>query len=116
MATWLTQNHIHAEHHHLMCGLYANLRQELFYQAGDLKAITFFRTKNGVNVPLVFGVENRSIGIIPTHESIPAAKTYAAAESFIRSVPNAIAIIASGSPQPNILGPRLFQVPYWKLV
>ena len=116
MATWLTQNHLHSEEHRLIRGLYANLRQELFYKVGDPKNISFFRTKNGVNVPLVFGIENRSIGIIPSHEKTPPAKIYAAAESFLNAIPRSIAIIACADSSAKMLKPNLFQIPYWKLV
>ena len=115
MATWLTQGHIHSTQHHLGRGLYANLRQELFYQPGNLKHISYFRTKNGVNVPLVFQINGRFVGVLPSAEKTPSPKTYASAESFLKAVPHALAVIACANASPRYFNARMLQVPYWSL-
>ena len=115
MASWLTLGHQHAEHHHITRGIYANLRQELFYEIGNLKKINYFRTKNGVTVPLVFQVGEKWVGIIPSSDTNPTSKIYSSAESFLKAVPNSIAVIACANPSPRFLHHRMFQLPFWTL-
>ena len=115
MAGFLAKKYLRPDHLQITCGLYANLRQELFYTMGDLKDITSYRTKNGVNVPLVFGVNREFVGIIPSAEKTPSTKAYSAAESFLKAVPNSIAVIACADPEVRFLKRNLIQLPYWKL-
>ena len=115
MATWLSEGYLRSEESRIIAGLYANLRQELFYSMGDLKNITCYRTKNGVNVPLIFGMNKKWIGIIPSADKTPSPKAYAAAESFVKAVPNSIAVLVCEDPRVKVFNRRFIQSPYWKL-
>ena len=115
MAKYLSKKYLQSDHHQITCGLYANLRQELFYDPGNLKNISSYRTKNGVNVPLVFEVHKGFVGIIPSADKIVGSKAIAAAKSFLKAIPNSVAVIACADPEIRFIHRHLVQLPYWKL-
>ena len=115
MATYLAKKYLRSDHSKIACVLYANLRQELFYTIGNLKDISSYRTKNGVNVPLVFSVNQGFVGVVPVADSKPTVKSLEAAKSFINAVPNAVAVIACSDPEIRVINSKIVQVPYWKL-
>jgi predicted AAA+ superfamily ATPase len=115
MATWIAGTSENKSND-ILRGIYSNLRQEFFYDFELNGTIHHYRTKNGVNVPLVFQYEGGLVGIIPCSEAYPSPKTLGSATAFLKKHGHAIAIIAINGNEPIAKTDRLFLVPYYWLV
>ncbi len=96
-------------------GLYANLRQEYHYRPEIGARLSHWRTRNGVEVPLVFSSSEGRLGIIPSASEQPAPKTLGSAQSFLKKFPGAKVIIAYAGSEVVYKTPSMFWVPYWLL-
>jgi uncharacterized protein len=97
-------------------GLYANLRQEFLYRPESTLKLFHWRTKNGVEVPLVFTSQQARLGIIPTLNAEPAPKTLGSAQSFLKKFPGSKVVIAYSGSKIVYKTPSMFWIPYWLLV
>lgn len=97
-------------------GLYANLRQEYFYNPKTNGKIQTYRTKNGVYVPLVFSSQEVMLGVISTADSYPAPKTLAGAQAFLKKYPLSKVIIATRGKEAIFKTRQIFFIPYHFLV
>ncbi len=115
MATWLTEAS-YSPVGDIQRGVYSNLRQEFYYNFDLNGSIHHYRSKHGVNVPLVFKSVHGLIGVIPCPDSRPAPKTLGSALGFLKKHPQAIVIIAIQGDEPVLRAKNLFFIPYYWLV
>lgn len=115
MATWLLRQEPE-ENYNFLRGIYSNLRQELYYGPSSGGSVHFYRTRHGVNVPLVFDTEQGLLGIIPCADRTPPAKTLGSALAFLKKFQNSRVVIAVNDQVPQFKQPHLFFIPYYWLV
>ena len=115
MATWLLRQETETVDD-ILRGIYANLRQELHYGSLAGGSVHFYRTRHGVNVPLVFDTEKGLLGVIPCPDRTPPAKTLGSALAFLKKFPKARVVIAVNDSTPKLKQPNLLLVPYYWLV
>ncbi len=115
MASWLVKAP-YSKAQDIVRGIYANLRQEFFYNIELKGSLHHYRTKHGVNVPLVFKYREGMLGIIPCADSYPSPKTLGSALAFLNKNPHAIAVIAISHDQPIMKTKSLFLIPYFWLI
>jgi predicted AAA+ superfamily ATPase len=97
-------------------GLYANLRQELHYRPEENGRIYQFRTKNDVEVPLVFDSMKVKVGIVATLDSELRSKTLATALAFIKKNRGFKCVIAYRGKEAIARSEDLFLVPFAWLI
>jgi predicted AAA+ superfamily ATPase len=114
MASWL-KGSIVDNADDIVRGLYANLRQEYHYRPELGAKILQWRTKNGVEVPLVFASRQGRLGIVPTLSREPAPKTLGSAQSFLKKFPGSKVVVAYGGTEIVCKTPAMFWIPYWLL-
>lgn len=114
MASWLAERGL-SHPIDIVRGIYANLRQELHYRPEREGKILQYRTKHGVEVPLVFKAKNIEIGIICSPERELAPKTLASASRFLSEFPSSKVIIAYGGSEPVFKNSRHFWIPFYYL-
>lgn len=96
--------------------LYANLRCQIHYRP-ELRGELFqYRTRSGVNVPLVFRLATGELGIIPIMEDYPSPHAMASAQSFLKFYPKGKIVFASAGTNDALLSPRIRVLPAVKLV
>jgi uncharacterized protein len=123
MATWLrSAANVRSDTvRSILGGIYANLRQEFFYDFDRKGSIHHYRTRHGVAVPLVFRWAEGCLGVIHCLEKTPAPKTLGSAQAFLKKNPGARVVIAvtgdhSSLPiLPVLRTPELFFMPYYGL-
>jgi predicted AAA+ superfamily ATPase len=99
----------------ILRGIYANLRQELYYRPHPQNEIFSYRTHDGVDVPLAFRFAQGVIGIIPSDEKVPTLKAQASAKSFLKVFPQAKVIIACNNSSAETRDFKTLALPYWWL-
>ena len=114
MATWLKESAFNSADD-ITRGLYANLRQEYHYRPELGGKVFHWRTRNGVEVPLVFASRQGRLGIVPTLSPEPAPKTLGSAQSFLRTFPGSKVVVAYGGSEIVYKTASMFWVPYWLL-
>lgn len=97
-------------------GLYANLRQEIHYRPELNGRIYQFRTKNDVDIPLVFDAINIKLGVIATFDRQLRPKTIASPQAFLKKLPEFCCVIAYGGEEPVAISERLFLIPFHWLI
>ncbi len=115
MASWLLRQESEKAYD-ILRGIYSNLRQELFYGSMPGGSTHFYRTRHGVNVPLVFETELGLIGVIPCADRVPPVKMLGSALAFLKKFPKARLIIAVDDDLPTFKQANLFLIPYYWLV
>jgi uncharacterized protein len=114
MATWLN-NRVLDLADDIVRGLYANLRQELHYRPEPGGRISYWRTRNDAEMPLVFDSRHGRLGFIATALEEPAPKTLGSARAFLERFPDAKVVIAYAGRRVVCKTASLFWVPYWLL-
>jgi len=114
MASWLKES-VFTSAEDLTRGLYANLRQEYHYRPQIGAKIFQWRTRNDVEVPLIFSSRQGRLGIIPTLSEEPAPKTLGSARSFLAKFPGSKVVIAYGGSRILYKTPSMYLIPYWLL-
>jgi uncharacterized protein len=97
-------------------GLYANLRQEVFYAHGARGEVFSFKTHDGAWVPLVFRNQKWTIGVIPLDDDQVPRKAIESARSFLSRYSSAKVIYAYSGSRAQTKDFRTFAIPYWWLV
>lgn len=117
MATFLKPENTSWEpEYEITRGLYANLRHEFHYRP-SLKGRAFqFRTRNGVNVPLVFSWDGGIIGFVPTLDATPRDKTLGTVGSFLKRFPKAKCVLAYGGKDIVVKSENHFWIPFYRLI
>jgi predicted AAA+ superfamily ATPase len=100
----------------LVRGLYANLRQEIHYRPEDNGRIYQYRTKNDVEIPLVFDATNVKIGMIATLDQELRPKTIASARAFLKKHPNFKCVIAYAGRDAIARSESLLFIPFGWLI
>ena len=114
MATWLTKRKLESAED-IVRRLYANLRQEFHYRPTPGTRISYWRTRNDAEVPLVFDCRHGRLGIVAiTHEE-PPPKTLGSARAFLERFANAKVVVACEGRRVICKTPSLFWVPCWLL-
>jgi predicted AAA+ superfamily ATPase len=114
MASWLGARALDSADD-IVRGLYANLRQELHYRPALGGRISYWRTRNDAEVPLVFDSRHGRLGIVATLHEEPAPKTLGSARAFLDRFPTAKVVIAYAGRRVVCKSPSMFWVPYWLL-
>lgn len=114
MASWLGAKVLDSPDD-IVRGLYANLRQELHYRPASGGRISYWRTRNDAEVPLVFDSHRGRLGIVATLHEEPAPKTLGSARAFLDRFPRAKVVIAYAGRRVVCKSPSMFWVPYWLL-
>jgi predicted AAA+ superfamily ATPase len=114
MASWLTDR-VLDEPQDIVRGIFSNLRQEFHYRPEVRGEIFQYRTKHGVNVPLVFRSRLGTLGIVATMEHIPAPKTLGSAQSFLDRIKDSKVVVAYGGSEVQMRSENHIWVPYWML-
>jgi predicted AAA+ superfamily ATPase len=100
----------------ILRGIYANLRQELFYSKTDRGEIFSFRTHDGTDVPLVFRRSKSVLGIIPVEGNQISRKALESARSFLNHYRNGKIVYAHEGKFAFTKDFSSFAIPYWWLV
>ena len=97
-------------------GLYANLRQEIHYRPELNGRIYQFRTKNDVEIPLVFDGEKIQVGFVANLDTSPRPKTIGSAQAFLKKHPAFCFVIAYAGREAIVRSERLFLIPFSWLI
>jgi uncharacterized protein len=97
-------------------GLYANLRQELFYSPDSRGEVFSYKTHDGAWVPLVFRTSNWTVGVVPIDDEQIPRKAIESARSFLLRYTDAKVIYAYRGKEAYTKDLRAFAIPYWWLV
>ena len=114
-ASWISRRTLETSQD-VVRGLYANLRQEIHYRPELNGRIYQFRTKNDVEVPLVFDGEKIHIGFVATLDTIPRPKTIGSAQAFLKKNPAFSCVIAYAGREAIVRSERLFLIPFSWLI
>jgi uncharacterized protein len=112
MASWLTGSKINI-YWDLVRAAYSNLREQIVYGKGEVQSVSQWRTRNGAEVPLVFQVGSKQIGLLPVLEKTPSPKVIGSAKAFLKANLGSKAFILHlGSEVREVVPSRLFFIPF----
>jgi uncharacterized protein len=114
MASWLSHRALDSADD-IVRGLYANLRQEFHYRPDPGGRISYWRTRNDAEVPLVFDSRHGRLGLIATRLEEPTPKTLGSARAFLERFPDSRVVIAYAGRRVVRKTPSMFWIPYWQL-
>jgi predicted AAA+ superfamily ATPase len=86
--------------------LYRNLRCEFFYKAGAHIKVSQYQRRSSSRMPLVFSGNDFHIGIIYSGEADVSRSTLGSVGSFLRTYPNAKAVVVHDGPEVDVIDSR----------
>lgn len=115
LASWMSRRGLETAQD-LVRGLYSNLRQEIHYRPEINGRIYQFRTKNDVDIPLVFDAKGIKLGLIATLDKNLRPKTIASAQAFLKKHRDFKCVIAYAGNDAIARSENLFLVPFSWLI
>lgn len=87
-----------------------NLREQIVYRLGENAEIFQYRTRAGVNVPIVWRTANSTLGFIPVRGGVPRS-AIAAAQSFLRKYAGGKAVLVTDGNEVRVIDERTMIAP-----
>ncbi len=115
LSSWISRRGLETSQDIVRC-LYANLRQEIHYRPELNGKVYQFRTKNDVEIPIVFDADSIKIGILATTDVALRPKTIGNAQAFLNKFPDFRCVVAYAGREAIVRSERLFLIPFSWLI
>lgn len=92
--------------------LFSQLFSHIHYRYMNEYRVGYFEAKSGAHVPLVFEINGKFYGILPTRNETPERSVLGGAEAFLNAYSDGAVYIVSTSPKAKKITERIFQIPF----